>query len=396
MWRIRTATLAVTLHFALLLLGGCRTEGTSAWEQHAYIWSRIDAAGLAPVPERIRALRVLVAQWSEDADNPWLLDPGRKTGSHPVVAVVRLDGTAVSVPPATVVHAVEQRLSGWGLAHGLHAIEIDHDSATARLADYAHWLGAFREAWGTRSPVWITALPDWRRSAVLADLLDGVDSYTLQIHALDANSDRLIDHGKALDWIEQFEARTTTPYFIALPTYVLRVGTGADSSTRFVESASRVGAAATHEKTLVVDPADLASLATILHDTRGAQRRGIAWFRLPTPGDRSTISSDTFGALVAGGRLERKVEAGLVPVKPGTMTFDLILRNVGRHDTGLPRAIALADGCETGDTSGGYATAPDRRHLERTSQGLLPRGQTRPVGWIRCTSRPPGTPTVHW
>src|SRR5690606_12801600 len=297
---------------------------------------------------------------------------------------------------ADVVRSLRQVLSDWHAGWTPQAIEIDHDSATARLGDYARWLGEFREAWGTQSPVWITALPDWRRSASLSELLDAVDAYTLQIHALDANSDELIEQERALAWIAQFEARSTTPYFVALPTYALRVGKGINGGVRFVESGTRVGAAAANEQTLFVDPTELASLAATLQTTRSSKRRGIAWFRLPVPDDRSTLSMQTFSALVAGGALERKVEAAFVPVHAGAMSFDVSLRNTGAHDTGLPRTIGLGDDCEAGDTSSGYRAAPDRRHLHRTSQGLLHSGQTRPLGWIRCTSSTPPAPTVQW
>lgn len=287
------------------------------------------------------------------------------------------------------------------LSHGRvdwtpQAIEIDHDSATARLGDYARWLHEFRQGWGTQSAVWITALPDWRRSDSLSELLDAVDAYTLQIHAIDANSNELIDRKDALAWIAQFEARSATSYFVALPTYAMRVGKGHDGDVRFVESGSRVGAMAANEQTLFSDPSELASLAATLQTTRSRQRRGIVWFRLPVPDDRSTLSLSTFSALVAGGELERKVEAGLVPVQSGAMTFDVTLINAGAHDTGLPRAILLGDGCEAGDTSSGYRASPNRQLLNRTSQGLLHSGQARPVGWIRCASSVPSTPTVKW
>lgn len=381
----------------VLCLSACSQTQVAEWEQHAYIWSRLDAVKPLSAPKEISALRALVAQWSATGDAPWMLKSAApETMPESAVAVVRLDGAAITVPAATVARSLKQALSNWRAGWTPQAIEIDHDSATARLGDYARWLREFRQAWGTQTPVWITALPDWRHSASLSELLDAVDAYTLQIHAIDANSDELIDRENALAWIAQFEARSATPYFVALPTYAMRVGKSEDGGVRFVESGSRVGAMAAHEQTLFADPTELASLAAVLQTTRSRQRRGIAWFRLPVPDDRSTLSMNTFSVLVAGGELERKVEASLVPVQSGAMTFDVTLRNVGAHDTGLPQTILLGDGCEAGDTSGGYRAAPDRQHLNRTSQSLLHSGQTRPVGWIRCASSAPSAPTVQW
>ena len=391
-------TISIAFLIALVsCLSACAPSHPTEWEQHAYIWSRLDAVKPLSAPKEISALRVLVAQWSATGDAPWMLKSAApETMPESAVAVVRLDGAAITVPAATVARSLKQTLSNWRAGWTPQAIEIDHESATARLGDYARWLREFRQAWGTQSPVWITALPDWRRSASLSELLDAVDVYTLQVHAIDANSDELIDRKNALAWIAQFEAHSATPYFIALPTYAMRVGKGEDGGVRFVESGSRVGAMAAHEQTLFADPTELASLATTLQTTRSRQRRGVAWFRLPAPDDRSTLSMSTFSALVAGGELKRKVEASLVPVQSSAMTFDVTLRNAGVHDTGLPRAILLGHGCEAGDTSGGYSAAPDRRLLNRTSQDLLHSGQARPVGWIRCASSAPSAPTVQW
>ena len=397
---VRGRTQELVAHVALALcLSACNSAPMPEWTQHAYAWSRSDTAKPIFVPRKISAVRMLVAQWSANGDAPWMLKSAdSEIASMPVsaIVVVRLDGTVITVPAADVARSLRQVMSDWRAGWTPQAIEIDHDSATARLGDYARWLGEFREAWGTQSPVWITALPDWRRSASLSEVLDAVDAYTLQVHAIDANSDELIDRKNALAWIAQFEAHSATPYFIALPTYAMRVGKGEDGGVRFVESGSRVGAMAAHEQTLFADPTELASLATTLQTTRSRQRRGVAWFRLPAPDDRSTLSMSTFSALVAGGELKRKVEASLVPVQSSAMTFDVTLRNAGVHDTGLPRAILLGHGCEAGDTSGGYSAAPDRRLLNRTSQDLLHSGQARPVGWIRCASSAPSAPTVQW
>lgn len=379
--------------------GACTTEPHGDWEQHAYIWSRDESTDSVDVPKQIGALRILVAQWSSSGDAPWMLKPARPEAvSLPdsAIAVVRLDGTAIAVSAPTVARSLKDSLfkrhAGWKP----QAIEIDHDSATARIGDYANWLREFRQEWGAQSPVWITALPDWRRSSSLSELLDAVDAYTLQIHALNANSGELIDQNQAMSWIARFEERSGTPYFVALPTYVLRVGKGHDGGVRFVESGVPIGATAADEQTLFADPTDLAALATRLRGGRSDQRRGIAWFRFPVAGDRSTISMQTFDALIAGQPLERKIEPVLVPVQVGGVTFDISLHNTGVHDTGLPRTVVLGSGCEIGDTASGFRAGQDHRQFDRASQGLLRVGEAQSLGWIRCASSTPQAPTVHW
>ena len=382
-----------------LYLCACKSTPRAEWEQHAYIWSRSATPNQFSVPRDIRAVRVLVAQWSAMGDEPWVLKSAESEAlsmGMPVIAVVRLDGATINVSATTVARSLKQDLFYEGVGTPPKAIEIDHDSATARLGDYIRWLREFRREWGDQSPIWITALPDWRRSGSLPELLDVVDTYTLQVHALDADSNELVDLQHSQEWIVEFERLSDTPYFVALPTYVTRVGKDEDRGVRFVESGSRVGASAANEQTLFVDPTDLASLASTLQTSRSSKRRGIAWFRLPSPEDRSTLSMNTFRALIVGDQLERKVAIDLVSVQSGSNTFDLGLHNTGAHDTGLPRSVELGEGCEAGDTSNGYRVAQDRRELIRTSQGLLGSGQTRPLGWIRCASSTPQAPTVQW
>jgi hypothetical protein len=380
-------------------LSACGPSQPTEWEQHAYIWSRFDAAKPPFVPEEVDALRVLVAQWSVADDVPWFLEsniPATALTSEATIAVVRLDGSSIEVPAADVAQTLRSQLPHWRADWTPQVIEIDHDSATARLGDYTRWLREFRQAWGDQSPIWITALPDWRHSSSLGELLDAADAYTLQVHAIDASASGLLDAGKALEWAAQFEAASDTPYFVALPTYLLRVGRDEAGAVRFIESENRLGTSAAEEQTLFSDPQELVSLASKLRNDRTSKRKGIAWFRLPDSRDRNTLSAATFAALVSGNGLERKVQVRAVPVEAGVATFDLFLHNAGVHDTGLPRAIALDADCEVGDNASGYRATADRRHLERTSQGRLGSGQQASLGWIRCASGKPPEAVVQW
>lgn len=393
-------TISIAFLIALVsCLSACAPSHPTEWEQHAYIWSRLEATEPLSVPNGISAVRVLVAQWSAVDDVPWVLEstiPARDLMSEAIIPVVRLDGSSIKVPAPVVAQTLRTHLPQWRADWMPQAIEIDHDSATARLGDYARWLREFRQAWGDQSKVWITALPDWRHSPSLSELLDSADAYTLQVHAIDANASGLLDTGKAMAWAAQFEAASDTPYFVALPTYLLRVGRDEAGAVRFVESENQLGASAAKEQMLFADPAELAALATKLRNMRTGKRRGIAWFRLPGSRDRNTLSAQTFAALVAGDAVERKVAVSAVPVESGAATFDLILRNEGAHDTGLPRRIEMGTGCEVGDSASGYRAAADRRQLDRTAQGLLRSGQKKSLGWMRCTSSEPHEPIVHW
>lgn len=395
-WQIAMRTFALLL---TIFLTGCVEAPHAVWNQHAYVWSRNTSSSVLKSPQEITALRVLAAQWTMGDGDLWVLTadlPHAANSSRPVIVVVRLDGHAITVPAHAVVETLRLRWPRWEAGRHIAAVEIDHDSATARLGDYTKWLRAFQEAWGDTSPVWITALPDWRHSSELPELLNSVDTYTLQVHAIDAQSPGLVDVSKAMDWVSQFERLSDTDHFVALPTYALRVGLGGDGEVRFIEAENRVGASAAHERLLFTDPFELAGLAKSLRDTRMASRLGIAWFRLPDEKQRNTMSRDTFDQLVSGGVLERNVLVIATPVSASAATFDIVLRNAGRHDTGLPRALHLAEGCEAGDVSAGYRADTDRQTLIRQEEGLLRSGESRSIGWIRCAGSSAASAQVSW
>ncbi len=398
-----TKTMRFHLLLALFPLAGCFAGCTqspgSVWEQHAYLWSRTAPAMPAEVPEDITALRVLVAQWRQGEDAPWLRAaelPETSQAALRRIVVVRLDGHAVEVAPHAVADALRARWPGWQAMHAIEAVEIDHDSATARLGDYARWLREFRRVWGGMSPVWITALPDWRRASALSQLLDAADAYTLQVHAIDADSPGLLEVDKALDWAVQFERRSRTPYFVSLPTYALRVGRDSRGGIRFIEAGNRVGAAAANERTLFADPLVLARLVARLRETASAKRRGIAWFRLPDAQQHNALSMATFEALVSGQVPERKVVAWAARVRPDGDTFDVMVRNEGQHDTGLPYSLVPDQGCEIGDAASGYRVAPERTALVRTDESRLASAQQRVLGWIRCPAQVNPALTIKW
>jgi hypothetical protein len=382
-----------------LALAACSEKPPERWEQHAYVWTRSSASSELTSPAAVGALRVLAAQWSINDSKPWMLKSALPTIADrpaPVVVVVRLDGSSLNVSAQTVAQTLRTNLQPWLAGQALEAVEIDHDSATSRLGEYAHWIGEFRSAWGDTSPVWITALPDWRHSDSLPELLNTVDTYTLQVHALDAKESGLMNASKALDWVSQFDSKSSTPYFIALPTYALRVGVGENDSIRFVESETPAGASAAIERTLFADPVDLATLVATLRATRSERRRGIAWFRLPDSLQRNAMSMETFNVLVAGGTPERVVSAVATSVKVGGTTFDVSLGNSGKHDTGLPSEIVLGDDCEAGDVTAGYRVDTQRGVLIRTEQARFASGQPRALGWIRCGSSTPPQLRVMW
>ncbi len=377
---VRLLALAATA----FLFPGCM-ESTPSWEQDAYVWSGSHLPDEATATLPLSRHRLLVLQWQVDAgsvprsfDRRAWLDAQPET---PIVAVVRLDGYRIDRDPGMVADALAGEIADW--PRPPIAVEIDHDAATARVAEYAAWLSDFREDWKDRSPIWITALPDWQHSPQLRTLLRSVDAVTLQVHAVDRPDNGLLDPERALTAVGAFEQLAATTLFVALPTYQLRVGWDADGSVRFVEGEQPVAGSAAREQTLFVEPEALAALARTLQSSRPPHRRGIAWYRLPRQGDRQSLSMATFGALVRGEPLAQHL---IIEARPGAegLAHDLVLHNPGPLDGSLPAAIAWADGCMPGDAAFGYRLGTNRASLERESPGLLRAGETRTIGWLHC------------
>jgi hypothetical protein len=377
-----------------LVLAGC-SPATDHWENDAYVWAGSHAPDPAIAALPLARHRLLLLQWQADGGSsprrfdrrPWLT-----AFEHtPVVAVVRLDGYRIAAGPREVTEALKAEMADW--PREPVAVEIDHDAATARIGDYARWLSDFKTLWENRSPIWITALPDWQHSPSFGALLRAVDAVTLQVHAVDRPDAGLLVPERALAVVRIFEQTAATPLFVALPTYQLRVGWNANGSVRFVEGEQPVAASATREQTLFVDPEGLAALARTLRETRTARRRGVAWYRLPREGDRQSLSMATFSALVSEAPTSQVVD---IQAKPGSdgATHDLVLHNPGPLDGSLPAAISWAAGCAVGDAAFGYHTGRTRNELERDSPGLLRAGEQRTIGWIRCARDEQPTPVI--
>lgn len=374
----------VLIMLPLVACLGC-APAVNDWEQDAYVWSanHHPDAEIATLP--LSRHRLLVLQWQVDhGAKPRHFDRRRWLHAFPAaptVAVVRLDGYRIDQTPALVADTLADAISDWPTAPV--AVEIDHDAATGRVGDYAAWLAEFEAHWRGRSPIWITALPDWQHSPDLRALLRSIDAVTLQVHAVDRPMSGLLDHDKAMAAIAAFERLADTPLFVALPTYQLRVGWDRDGAVRFVEGEQPIAASAAQERTLFVEPDTLATIARTLEQTRVASRRGIAWYRLPREGDRQSLSLATFSALVNGAPTAQALAVQARAAGDGA-THDIVISNPGPLDGSLPPAIAWAAGCLPGDAAFGYRIANHRHRFERDAPGLVRAGESRTIGWIRC------------
>lgn len=237
-------------------------------------------------------------------------------------------------------------------------LELDVDTPTARLDDYAAWLATLDPV----HPLGITALPDWLSSPDLPSVLDAVDGWTLQVHAptgtiLDAAALRAVTRAEALG----------RPFRVALPAYgvgVARDGEGVavgvvGEDVRF--SGDEAWA----------DPGAVAEVVRALDG-----RHALTWFRLPVAGDRWTWSDATWSAVRAG----QAPAPAFVPIREGA---DLRLRNDGEGDAAAP-AVHLRGRVDAWDAVAGWTAAVEPEGVRFLPPASPIRARsTVPIGWAR-------------
>ncbi len=231
-------------------------------------------------------------------------------------------------------------------------VEIDHDSATAGLEDYARWLEALA------LPQWlrlsITALPTWTSSPSLRRVSNAVDELVLQVHAIRAPT--IFDAAQAHRWILRFSwCLGDRTFRVALPTY--RVEIDGD--------------------VLGADPKELQRFVHTLNVERPRGLEGFLWFRLPVSADTAAWAAPTLDAVILGTLLKPSVKARLVPDGPGL--FNVVVENDGTLAESWPELRFTGD-IESVDITAGYVR--EREAWTAPSQ-ILSAGEERTVGWVR-------------
>ncbi|QXI25658.1 DUF3142 domain-containing protein [Pseudomonas vanderleydeniana] len=374
---------------ALGLLVGCRPEPAKPLDQQLYVWQRqwrpAHEQALAESRADFSTLRVLALQAQPQAG--WsraLVDLSRlKADGRPVIAVVRLDGQLPALDLDVARTQIGQMLADWQAA-GLNpsGLEIDHDSASARLAGYTDFLLKLREQLPPGLKLSITALPAWLDSPQLPALLRAVDSSVLQVHAVSNPRLGLFDPVQARKWAERWSHVTERPFYLALPAYgmALLPDTG---GVPLVESETPLNRGG-ERRELLADPQQLADLGHQLRDKPPAHLAGLIWFRLPLPGDRRAWSLTTLAAVARGDALSGR---WLVELSSQDGLYDISLVNVGNLDQALPPRVELsAEQCDGVDGLSGYTLQALPQHLvfNRQSSARVAAGGRRALGWARC------------
>lgn len=371
---------------SLLALAGCERPPEVALDQQVYIWQRqwraAHAQALAASHADFSTLRVLAAQahpgegWIQARiDSDLLRHDGR-----PLIAVIRLDGQLPSLDSAAIRQHIQTTVRSWQASGlNLRGVEIDHDCASSRLSAYAELLHTVRAELPAELALSITALPAWLRSPALPAVLQEVDSSVLQVHAVSRPEAGLFDAQQALRWANAYGAVSSKPFHLALPAYGVALTDNGDveSEAPLPQGGSRLE--------LQAKPEDAAKLLRDMQAAPVPHLAGLIWFRLPLNGDRRAWPLATLQAVLHQQPLRGDVQ---VTVQQQGELVELRLVNSGNLSAPLPTRIHNdAVRCETGDGVQGYRLqrAPNTLEFVRQSPGQLAAGQSRALGWLRCS-----------
>ncbi|MEZ4439735.1 MAG: DUF3142 domain-containing protein [Polyangiaceae bacterium] len=311
-------------------------------------------------------------------------------GDRPVVVAIRIG----PVPLDEDLSRIALRLAeDAAVAHELHGLQIDYDCPSGALAGYARWLTELRRALPSPLALSITGLPTWLGRGELRDVLAAVDGWVLQVHGLEppAHVDdpvALVDPAAALEDIER-AARFDVPFQVALPTYGYALTFDAAGKLAGVVAERDLSPLppGARQRTVLADAPAMSALVARLTADRPAHLRGVAWYRLPLPGDALAWTWPTLAAVMAGDDVAPRLEVVLRPQPDDPELVEVLLRSRGTADAPVPRRLRIASSSLAADGQGGFTLAarePTRVVLEaRALRAYLRAGEERVVGWLR-------------
>jgi hypothetical protein len=363
----------------------------------AYVWQRQWTPAVVEAlaqPARVSALRVLALEVDGAVMHRTAPDlPALASDGRPVWLVVRIEGSRLPLAAEALAPVLGEIAGHWKQSGvRLAGIEIDHDTASAALADYARWLRELRPLLPKGLPVSVTALPTWMDHAALAEVLAAVEGSVLQVHAIAHPREGLFDAGRAEDWVRRYGSLAPHDFRVALPAYGVRVATSGERVTA-VDAEAVVPTTGPAGVELRADPERVADLLAELDGDRPEGLAGYLWFRLPVAGDRRSWSARTLAAVIAAEPLRARFVLEVTPSDGGAV--DLALVNRGNLDA-APPALSLPADCTAGDAIGHYhRVSPTPIRLDPISGARLPAGARMAVGWARCAQPLAAAPGVE-
>lgn len=305
-----------TLPWSLLLLtalSGCTPSRppSAPPETALYLWQRAwnddVRESVAKAPDHAAHLMVLV---SEAGTAPIAVDwDALATTGLPVTLVFRYPHIPGDTRYAPKVLADVERAERTARIHRLvpEGVQLDFDSPTSKLADYAALLRAIRPELTPGIKLSITALPTWLPNRDFIKLARLCDYYVLQVHSFERPESIdtplvLCDTAKVPDYVAQ-ASKIGVPFYVAFPTHGYEVaydatGHFAGLSAEQPEQFSYPPGVQTRE--VRADPAEIAGAVAKLHANPPDGYRGNVWFRMPVAGDTRNWTWSTLAAVMDG------------------------------------------------------------------------------------------------
>jgi hypothetical protein len=359
-------------------LGPVGQAGVYVWQRH---WSPALVAAVDANAGLFQNWHVLAAEIS--AGNQVFRTQANwaylGAGGHGVMPVIRIDGRIDAVRSLALIALIRREVAA--LPEGMRGrLEIDHDSATARLADYAGFLRVLRQTLPVEK-LSVTALPTWLHAAGFSAVADAADLLILQVHAIDDPRLGVFDKIRAARWVTSMARRTTRPFLVSLPAYGARVVVGSGGQVVAV-SGEMPALDGPGGMEVAASPKDVADFIDGVQRDPPDGLRGFVWFRLPTRDDRRAWHDATLRAVVRGEGLHPAVniltrQGGL----PG-LTL-LFVGNDGDIDATLPQTVRLPAGCERADGLGMYRRDGAVLRVRGSAGEIGPHSEAI-AGWTRC------------
>lgn len=377
---------------------------TTAPQQAIYIWQRqwtpaVEQA-LSQASDVVNAVMVLACEFETEKRSPvaagWKALAATKKPVWVVIRARQLPGIGERSRRAAMARGMAALARG-ALAAGrgsgtqMAGVQIDYDSPTAGLKNYAAFLTDLRRKLPD-TPLSITALPDWLSQPAFRDVLRGLDHFVLQVHSLDKPSNvdnpvTLCDPARARQWIRA-AGKLNCPFYVALPTYGYRlffdapgdfVALGAEGGPQSLASGS--------SQELHADPKAMAALVREIGPDLPSNALGWAWFRLPVEGDRLNWTWPVLRGVMAGQAPQAVLHAEMRTPSEGL--YEVWVRNGGDYCPAKPiRVTVRYSDAKIGayDTLNGFRAQESGEAGTMSLEGSAPKpGAEAMVAWYRMT-----------
>ncbi|MDI2112181.1 DUF3142 domain-containing protein [Commensalibacter nepenthis] len=357
--------------------------------QEAYIWQKKWNNSLKPAIEQtmpfITGWRFLAGESEPDGQ---VIYPSIEFNilqqSHlPLTAVYRFDRLR-PLPSVDEVLTLIQQSPAYQ-THHIHHIELDLDWPTSKLPIYIQLLRSLKTKLPQDVQLNITMIPDWMRSPVFPELTEQIPYPVLQVHSVDNPQTGLFNDEAALAYIRKMDHLTHHPFYIALPTYGLKIQATPSGTIYAIEGENDFKTGHSGQE-LYSDPQQVRNLINKLQQNTPTNLKGIVWFRLPIVSDQRNWSHDTWMAMIRHQPLKGQIIVQEIPDSNNPGAIKIMLFNQGNIALPLPPMVPLR--CHIADGLFPYQLSLNNqgKYMLNLIKQVAPLNthQERVIGWMRC------------